>query len=213
MLKGINIKKVCSRAPVFGGVFEANKKSQRGAFIELFISTLFSTLPIWFFPLLASGFITSSPGFTENVYSSVSQGDLFIYSSALVGPLIFAITKNYATWGEKNSSANSSRIGKLTFEFPSGMWFFVSSLGICAIAAFSFGILRLSNMGLLSVQINSENMLWTSGALYFYSLICLYAVSVYKNELENYSVLNNVDTQVFIKDWNQRRDDRNPQND
>ena len=113
-----------SRIPMIGGIFEAKQKSRISALFEIVISTLFSTLPIWFFPLLASTFIKSSPNFSDNVYSSISQGDLFIYSSALVGPLIFAITSNYAVWGSDNPSPNASRFGKLTFEFPYGVWFF-----------------------------------------------------------------------------------------
>lgn len=192
--------------PLVGGIFEAKPQSRRAALLELSISTLFSTSPLWFFPLLAAVFIRSSPSFVENVHSSISQGDLFIYSTALVGPLIFAITKNYAVWNDEHSSPNASRFGKLTFEFPSGMWFFLISLAICAVAAFCFGLLRLSSMGLILVEINTENMLITSGLLYGFTLICLYAVSVYKNELENFSGQGNSDTHDFVKQWNSRDD-------
>ena len=200
------MRRLVAYLPLVSGVFEAKPTSRRAALLELSISTLFSTLPIWFFPLLASTFINSSPSFFNNVHSSISQGDLFIYSSALVGPLIFAITKNYAVWGEDNPSPNASRFGKLTFEFPSGMWFFLISLAICAVAAFCFGLLRLSSMGLVSVEIHADNMLLASGILYGFALVCLYAVSVYKNELESFSGQNNTDTNDFIKQWNSRND-------
>jgi hypothetical protein len=198
--------KLLTKLPLLGGVFEAQAKSRRAAFTELAFGTIFSTLPIWFFPILASSFINNSPAFSDNVYSSINQGDLYLYSSALVGPLIFAITKNYASWDGDNGSQNASRFGKLTFEFPSGMWFFLISIGICTLAAICFGILRFSNMGLLSAQIKGDNMLTVSIVLYIVSLVCLYAVSVYKNELENFSAQSDPDTTDFVAKWNSRND-------
>lgn len=198
--------RIFSKIPLFGGVIEAKSKSRLSACSELAISTIFSTSPIWFFPILASTFIGNSPGFFDNFLSSVNQGDLFIYSSALVGPLIFAITKNYAAWGSENPSPNASRFGKLTFEFPSGKWFFLIAVAICAIAAICFGLLRFSNMGLITVNIRSDNMLIASGWLYVFSLICLYAVSVYKNELEDFSNEPGEDTKDFVNQWNSRND-------
>lgn len=192
------------KVPLFGQLFEVSGKSFRSALSEIFISTIFSTLPIWFFPLLASIFIANSPSLMRNILTSVDQGDLFIYSSALVGPLIFAITKNYAEWGSENPSANASQLGKLTFEFPYGTWFFLIAIAICMIAAVCFGLMRFSSMGLITAQFQMDNFLWVSGGMYLFALLCLFTVSIYRNELQDFSANANEDTQNFVDQWNSR---------
>lgn len=192
------------KLPLIGELWNVKKVSLISAVKELVISTVFSILPIWFFPLISSLFISGSPSLKENMYSSVNQGDLFIYSSALVGPLIFAITNNYAEWGDSSPSPSASRIGKLTFEFPYGTYFFFISISVCMIAAICFGLHRFSSTGLITVKLNTDALFNFSLVIYLFSLFCLFCVSVYRNELENFTTTDGKTTRNFVEEWNSR---------
>lgn len=193
-----------AKIPLIGELRNSKRSSIIDAAKEMLYSTIFSTLPIWFFPVVSWLFLAESPSIYTNIYSTVNQGDLYIYSSSLVGPLIFAITYNYAEWGGDNRSPNASRIGKLAFEFPYGTSFFFISISICMIAAICFGLQRFVMLGLISAKLNIASMLTASIFLYVFSLVCLFCVSVYKNELANFSTSDSKNTKNFINEWNTR---------
>lgn len=190
--------------PMIGALFDSSRESITAAIKELFFSTVFSTLPIWFFPAIYAFFFKNSPPFLNNVHTNLIQGELYIYSSAIVGPLIFAITYNYATWGDKNPSPNASKIGKLAFAFPYGTWFFFISVIISMISVICFGFVRFASSGFIIAELEHESLLDVSIFLYLFSLISLFLVCVYKNELSNPTSGSDTDTRDFVEAWNAR---------
>lgn len=172
--------------------------------VETALSTVFSTVPIWFFPLISALFLSTKVTFGESVYATVSQGDLYIYAASLVGPLIFAITANYASWNDENASPGTSRLGRLTFAFPYGTWFFVISIIVCAMAAICFGIARFSTTGVIAAELNVDNLFKFSVAIYAFSIFCLFCVTVYRNELASGRFNDADSTREFLNEWNNR---------
>lgn len=190
--------------PLLGELPNSNKASVIAALKEIGFSTAFSTVPIWFFPLFSAVFLTTGATLGENIYASVSQGDLYIYAASLVGPLIFAITFNYASWGDDRPSPGASRLGKLTFAFPYGTWFFIISLIICVSAGMCFGLLRFSTTGVIAARLNKDNLFYFSVFIYLFSTFCLFCVSVYRNELASGKFNEAENTRDFVSEWNNR---------
>lgn len=204
MLANISFQSILRNIPFFGALFNSTAASLIAASKELLISTIFSTLPIWFFPGIYTFFFKDTPPFLTNVRSSVIQGDLYIYASAIVGPLIFAITYNYANWGDDNPSPSSSRIGKLTIAFPHGTWFFCTSVLISMVAVICFGLMRFESSGFIAARLDKDALLSVSIWLYLFSLICLFLVSVYRNDLSGPTARISDNANDFVKEWNSR---------
>lgn len=190
--------------PLIGELPNSNWSSIKSAMVETALSTVFSTVPIWFFPLISALFLSTKVTFGESVYATVSQGDLYIYAASLVGPLIFAITANYASWNDDNASPGTSRLGRLTFAFPYGTWFFVISIIVCAMAAICFGIARFSTTGVIAAELNVDNLFKFSVAIYAFSIFCLFCVTVYRNELASGRFNDADSTREFLDEWNNR---------
>ncbi|MGP4806476.1 hypothetical protein ACSV5G_22160 [Agrobacterium cavarae] len=190
--------------PLIGELPNSNWSSIKSAIVETALSTVFSTVPIWFFPLISALFLSTKVTFGESVYATVSQGDLYIYAASLVGPLIFAITANYASWDDRGASPGTSRLGKLTFAFPYGTWFFIISIIVCAMAAICFGIARFSTTGVIAAELNIDNLFKFSVAIYAFSIFCLFCVTVYRNELASGKFNDAESTREFLEEWNNR---------
>jgi hypothetical protein len=191
------------KVPLFGQLLDARKSSIKSSARELIIATIFSTLPIWFFPIIISQALEGTPGILDQIFRSVERADLFIYSTALVGPLIYSITKNYI---ELDQTSKEGIFGKISFEFPYGMSFIVISPIICMFAAFCYGLSNLSTFDNFELIISKEFITFWSITIYLFSLFCLFAVSVYRAELENVSKSMTSDEQDFLKKWSSRND-------
>lgn len=191
------------KIPFFGSLADTRQSSVKLAIQEVSISTIFATIPIWFFPSIYTLFFKGSASFSENVFESIAEGDLYIYSSAIIGPLIFAITYNYAAWNEDNPSPSASRIGKLTFAFPHGVWFFCSSIIVSMITAICFGLIRFESRGFISAPLNEDYLLYFSMYLYIFSIVCLFLVTIYRNDLSRPPSPGSSE-KTFVEAWNNR---------
>ena len=185
-----------------GGVVGARRSSITAAFKEVSITTIFSTLPIWFFPTLYTLAFLDSEGWRSNLYSAISQGDLYIYASALIGPLVFALTFNYGDWGGDNQSPSASRIGNITFAFPYGVWFVFISFMIAMTSVFCFTLMRFEGAGFIIARLNYDYLIGVSMLIYPISLLCLFLVCVYRNDLSNQKLDDGA--KDFIAEWNSR---------
>lgn len=203
------------RTPLIGRIALAKRSSLKASLIETIIGTLFSTLPIWFFPLVISNMIKGSPSTGELMYNSVKRGDLFIYSAALMGPLIYTITKNYAQLADEKSSDRTSDnagpveetasvFGRITFEFPYGAAFVITAILVCMVAAISYGISNLSEFPNSGLTLSSEFLVRSSFYVYIFSLVCLFSVSTYREELSTLSKNLPEDERDFFKRWKAR---------
>lgn len=198
------LKNLLRRIPLFGQLVDARWASIRSSFYELLVGTVFSTLPIWFFPIFVSHAITGSPSMGVLMTSSIERADLFIYSAALIGPLIYSITKDYAEVRDDEATGTNNRLRSITFKFPYGSLFFVFSIVVCMIAAFCYGISLLSTFPASNISISSGFLVKSSIFVYGFSLACLFTVSVYRNELEDLNKDLSSDERDFMKKWKQR---------
>ncbi|MER8829657.1 hypothetical protein NKH73_22795 [Mesorhizobium sp. M0938] len=194
---------VLRRVPLFGQVFEAKPSSIVSSFYETLVGTIFSTLPIWFFPIFFSNSISGGPGTFELFVNSIRRGDLFIYSAALVGPLIYTITKNYAEVSGDEEKKVPFRT--LTFEFPYGPSFVIIAVFICMMAAICYGISNLASFPGAKIILMESFLIKASVLVYIFSLLCLFAVSAYRNEFSTLNRNLSEDERTFFKDWKNRK--------
>lgn len=89
-----------SKIPIIGALANISKKAQIEAFVEMLVTVIFSTLPIWF-----GGAILTINAYFENldklgtesflglyiqyILLSISNGELLMYAAATLGPTLY----------------------------------------------------------------------------------------------------------------------------
>ncbi|WP_156954701.1 hypothetical protein [Pseudooceanicola nanhaiensis] len=194
-----------SKIPIYGPLAASSGASIREGMAELATTTIFSIFPLWFYPIAAK--VIYDDPLLSNMLSFVSSGELFLYSAAIVGPLIFLITKKYGEF-EGPEGNNDGFPRRLTIQFPSGYSFLVSSILICIFSAFLYGTIRTDAdvSGTSLDDPSTKNLFWTSAIIYIFSLSCLFCATVYRINLENTPNRFGKDTRRLIEDWENRDD-------
>lgn len=177
------LKRTCQRVPIYGPLVVAHPDAWRGAAEELALATLFSLLPVWLYPLLMMFF---DHPFFETLTSGLIRGELYLYSAALLGPLIYSVSKEYRGTGDvpdaSEPEGGSPRVPSLPF--PYRKLFSALAMLVCAIAAGVIAFIRASADGLLATELNETTTFWGSVVLYTFTLSCMFCVLVYRLDLE-----------------------------
>lgn len=161
---------------------------------ELAVLIVFAGMPVWL------GFVISALSKGEKsvsmfVLDFLASGEAFLISAALVGPLIYVITRKFGDLPEA-----------LTIRFPQGWLFVVVIVVICIIAAALFGFDRVfkqkSAEGSLSSMFDEHAMQIFSFFVLFLSISVVYLIGVLRNYLDRGApdIMRN-DTASFLKEW------------
>ena len=195
------LRRLVSRIPIYGALILARPTSRKVAAKELSIASVFSLLPIWLYPLLL--FFADQP-FWETVKSGLIRGELYLYSAALLGPLIYSVSKPYGTaFGDSSNTQDSERTFplKLSLQFPYEALFSVIAALVCAIAAAVFALMRARTEGFFAAELNETAAFWGSVFLYGFTLSCMFCVLVYRLDLENVPSRFSHDVEELKKEW------------
>lgn len=156
------IKGWISKIPIIGGLIACNGYDHWSAITEFSINFFCSTTPIWlgsiFMRILKEQFFVS-------LGNSVNGGELFMYSTAVLGSVIFI-------------ASTESRSGRA---FPARGWHVLLVILIIIVCAGAFGLLR----GVNSVMpVDRKFVLELSLFMYAVSLFLYYLALVYNNSLQ-----------------------------
>ena len=186
-------------APEF---YKCSRRDLGEALLEMLIMTFFSTMPLWIMPLLGPIIFRTEVSFTENVLSTIRGGELFVYCAALVGPLIYIITKRY---GEVEN--NNGRFS-LAIAFPHGVAFALFSALICVFAGFAFSLMKnpIFSTKDAGIQLNLTGIFWASIGIYVFSLYCFFSASAYRNAMTGFVQDTHVEEDSFSAEWETRSD-------
>jgi hypothetical protein len=184
-------------APEF---YKCSRRDLGEAFVEMLIMTFFSTMPLWIMPLVGPIIFRTQVSFVENVLSTIKGGELFVYCAALVGPLIYIITRRYGEVENKNGRFS------LAIAFPHGVAFVLFSALICVFAGFAFSLMRnpIFAANDAAVQLNVTGIFWASIAIYIFSLYCFFSASAYRNAMTGFVQNTHVEEDRFAIAWENR---------
>jgi uncharacterized membrane protein len=161
---------------------------------ELLVLSIFAGLPVWLGLVISA--LSKGKGTTEHfLLEFLASGEALLISAALVGPLIYIITRKYGDLPEA-----------FTIRFPQGWLFVILIAVICVITAATFGfdrVLRQSaaDHGRTSVFEESAIRIFSCSIL-FVSLLIVYLVSVLRNYLDRgAAAIMRTDTQNFLDEW------------
>lgn len=102
---GRDFKRAVANLPIYGALWDVRPDSRKDAAKELSAATVFSLFPIWLYPAILLLF---NKPFWETARSCVESGELYLYSAALLGPLIYSVSKPYAANDDGASDSSQS---------------------------------------------------------------------------------------------------------
>ncbi|WP_422020401.1 hypothetical protein [Pyruvatibacter mobilis] len=154
---------------------------------EILVVATFSFMPLWLGMVIFSALPTTG-ALSSFLKEFSSSGDALLTSSALVGPLIYLITKRYGNFPND-----------FTMHFPAGWFFIILSMIICIISAGLFGFYG-TNQNLIDT--NSDAMKNWSIIITFLAISNLFFTSVIRNSMDRGAPnIMRSDTQSFLDDW------------
>lgn len=176
------------------------------AWIELLVMTFFSTMPLWIMAIIGPIIFTTTISFSDQLLSTINGGELFVYCAALIGPLIYIITRRY---GE---TAHDEERFSVVIAFPHGLTFVLFSALICVLAGIIFSLMK--NPILASqeeaIKFNQSGIFWSSIAVYIFSLYCFFCASAYRNAMSGFMDAASTDEDKFADAWKVRSNAREP---
>lgn len=182
-------KKFVRKLPLFSGLADCRLSDHAEAIKEFGINFIFSTAPIWLGGLIIFSLDKSSEKsiseFLNTMITTVQRGELFMYSTAMVAPIVYVALKP-----EKGMPI-----------FPGQMSHVVFIIIVGIISAAFFAIQRTG------VWIDIKFTFSLSVFLYFLSLLLLYLTTVYRNyRLTGALDVTRGQTDEFVDEFNRRHD-------
>ncbi len=191
---------IFSKIPIVGPLpGKCSIRNLLDAFWETASFSIFATMPLWFLPLISHWIFTSNKTIVDQTINLASDGELFVYSAAALGPLVYIITKKYGEWKLQS-------IHLLTIQFPSGSSFLVFSFAVCIVSGFCYGVVRIPELKSANLPLDHAGTIRLSFIMFVGALICLFCASAYRNSIEEFvrSVKMNNDDE-FSKSWEAAR--------
>lgn len=189
--------------PILGKLWTCRSEHLKEAFYEVAVVLLFSTLPLWFFPLISSILFTIKLPFFAD---TVSSGELLIYAASLSGAMVYFISKKYGSI-ESNAESGGGPLLAVSVSFPYGRFFIILSALICMFAAAVFFMLRVAKYLLVSMPgvIDIDGTAFTSWLLFSVAVILFYCAVAYRNLLEDGRSYRNEPAEEILDDWDQNK--------
>lgn len=187
--------------PFVGRLGECSSDDLLEAGKEVLVATLFSTMPLWLLPLLSAIVFVNS----VSTFDAVKTGELFLFSTALVGPLVYIIGKNYSV---EDSSKKPLGFLQSSIRFPYGQGFVWFCIAICLISSVVFILLRnpLFSQGDLAKIINYDGVITLSLGCFTISILVFFCATAYRNSLDNVVRAMPKQEAEFSRQWEESRD-------
>jgi hypothetical protein len=167
------------------------------ALYEVSSATFFATMPLWFLPTIGRFFFAGPTSLSD----ALKTGELFIYSAALSGPLVYIITKRYGEFSPWKKPGGPSF--PLTISFPYGGLFVTFSAVMCIVSGFAFAILQnpVFETEADLARFNPSGIISLSTWCFWLSTAVLYCVTAYKNMLEQAGRAAAGEEDKFVDAW------------
>jgi hypothetical protein len=154
------IQSLIGKIPFLSGLRNCRGRDFWYALQEFVVTLIFSTIPIWLgaFVIHLSNKI-GEDNFLSALKCNINNGELFLYSAAMVAPIFYIALNNYP--GSK--------------EFPNRLSHMIAVFVLTVLSAVAFGLQRVG------IQFETSRSFRMSYIFFIISLCLLYIALVYKN--------------------------------
>lgn len=161
-------------------------RNSKPAFQEFGYLVVFSLMPVWLGALVVG--ILLNQGFLSYLGNFLSSGEALLICATTVGPLMYAISKDY----QKRDDGFSR-----TFPFKTFL-----SLSIVIICVASASLIGIRSVPLNSISISRDALWYLSLTTTVLSIIIWFTVMILKNSLESAPQIMREDENSFLRKWN-----------
>jgi hypothetical protein len=179
---------ILREVPIFGGLIDCDGRDHWESLGQSTVLFVLSVMPIWLGTLIvyATGPATGSVGFKLAFVSTISRGELFMYSTAFLAPIF---------WIALTDRPNM-RV------FPGKVSHIVLMVIISVIAAVFFGLLTAGD------KLNQDFTFALSVVMFFTSLILLYLGILYhESRIEDAPAIMKKDEGTFSAEFRERKNE------
>jgi hypothetical protein len=145
----------------------------RGAHIAEAVREFLITFVLSILPLIVAGLygllFAAEKQWTFLIHEAVRQGDLFIYTTGMLGPLIYIVQK---------TRAQAPR-------FPHGAAFLVLSLVIMLLSAIGYALIRANLVSTARQPMNETFVIEFSMSVFVASALMFFLCLAYRNKVES----------------------------
>lgn len=168
------------------------------AVIETALVVIFSTIPIWLFPAFAPFIFKIDDGAVAQVIQNIGQGELFLYSVAMLGPIFYATSYKYA---EVQTGEGMLKVS-VSINLPYGRTLLMLSALLAVVFGAIYGSMRLNIATGSSLEIDAGGTVYTSLFAYGFSSLLFLITCWVKNQLGDggASIMRN-DEQAFLTSY------------
>jgi hypothetical protein len=157
-------------------------KAFKDALTEVAVTTGTATLPVWFFPFMAL-FIVGASYAGGLLDHSISNGELFLFCSSIIGPLLYTLFRIYAVPQDEDGRQFKYKISMV---FPHAMKFAAIVFFVCITSVAIFGLQKI-NPSFAGETINKTGYIFLSLFLFVISITALLVATMLRNEMDSYS--------------------------
>lgn len=208
-----------SKIPIIREILRSTPNARKSASRETLFSVGFSTLPIWFLPLLF-GFFTQEKvfGLLKKV---VSTGELYIISSAMVGPMICWILADYIIdtnndndngsasdsngneddWPTERISEEDKFLSRLRQKFPDAISLISLLFLVALVSVFAVFLERSDEVQPWAFSLDDTALMICGILIFILSIFLLYSVLCFRYDLQNATGIMRDKTHSFVDDF------------
>ncbi len=166
---GALVRRVWRATPLVGRLGEVPSTERRQALYETLTTTLFAMMPFWVLPVLGYFLYQPKPGLD----AALRKGEGLIYAAALLGPLVYVLTRRY---GRFNLLSSERKVASpLSMSFPYGGLFVTITALSCAVAGFAFASMQRSGAGIDQNGVRLLSWIMMIGATLIFFLVTAYS--------------------------------------
>ena len=173
-----NLHRMFLKIPLFKELADCPEDAKKNARYEVLVTAIFSTAPFWLTAFISS-FIRGYSG-----EDSFANGEVFIFTTAMFGSVIYVASKRYGETKlrfENEEEKNQD----LTHRFPLSSSFTIVSALACLMCGIVFALLKTDVIsGNPNVTLNYNAVRYWSIGLLIAVFCILYCVAAFKNKMD-----------------------------
>lgn len=189
------------KIPILRTTIKSSKAARKSAFHETIITVLFSTTPIWLFPIIFGAFTKAT--ITDLVSNVLSKGELYLFSAALVGPIIYWILGDnlHLSMSDNSDPKTSQIIGDLRRKFPDAVSLIFCLFCIAVICSFVILLLHTEDIQPWAFDLDDKTIHLVGIAIFLLSNFLLFAALATKYDMSDPGNSMREKTHNFAEDF------------
>ena len=173
--------------PLVGPTCDTNLQDHKEALIEVVISVLFATIPIWLVSILLSTTNPEDSSFVGYLSQNLKDGEVLLLCSALIGPLLYFVFVR----------------SRGMPDFPAARSLMLLTVLILVVSVSLFTLERADHLFGSGKGVDEDSILWWSSIAFGCAVVVLYFATCYRNYRQaDATIRQKAETEGMVRTFN-----------